>query len=227
MAISPSQSSAARALLGRMSYDEVAEASGVGKYVIMRFEKNENTPHQNNLNKLQAYYESRGIEFLEHDGTRRKPATLARTLHGNEGLKTLCQEIVNSARYLDHDICITGLLDNSFLEALGEHAQPFIEEMSAVKGLSCRALLGDDIKLTHPLPFAEYRQVISGVLTGTPCIVYGAAKAELIFAEKSLSIIIIDQARCAQGFREYFSVLWQMGSELGKPCKKYKQPHVA
>lgn len=67
MKIAGSQIKAARDLLG-VTQGELATAAGVGLNTINRFETGQVEPHRENLDKILAELERRGIEFTNGDG---------------------------------------------------------------------------------------------------------------------------------------------------------------
>lgn len=67
MKIAGSQIKAARDLLG-ITQGELATAAGVGLNTINRFETGQVEPHRENLEKILAELERRGIEFTNGDG---------------------------------------------------------------------------------------------------------------------------------------------------------------
>lgn len=68
MTIIPEQCRAARALLN-CSRTDLAEASGVGRSTIAKFERGERTPHKSNLASIQAALEAAGVVFTQGDDT--------------------------------------------------------------------------------------------------------------------------------------------------------------
>lgn len=84
MKLSGKQVTAARDLLG-ITQAELSEATGVALSTIFRFEAGQREPHQNNVSKLRAELERRGIEFTNGTGigvrlNYEKAAEFARTI---------------------------------------------------------------------------------------------------------------------------------------------------
>lgn len=65
--ISGAQCRAARALCGILT-QELADGSGVGRATIERLERDEGGRHQSTIDKLVAYFTSRGIRFTAEPG---------------------------------------------------------------------------------------------------------------------------------------------------------------
>jgi transcriptional regulator with XRE-family HTH domain len=61
------QVTAARDLLG-ITQAELAEAAGVSRLTVFGFESGQTEPRRENLQKIQAELERRGIEFSNSDG---------------------------------------------------------------------------------------------------------------------------------------------------------------
>ena len=66
MTISAAQVRGARAMAG-MTQSELAEASGIQRLAVVKFESGDSTPHDSTLLKIQAALEGRGIVFIETD----------------------------------------------------------------------------------------------------------------------------------------------------------------
>jgi transcriptional regulator with XRE-family HTH domain len=65
--ITPEQSRAARGLLD-WSRDQLAEASGIPKRTIMRFEGREAEPRASTLTAIRTALEAAGVEFIAENG---------------------------------------------------------------------------------------------------------------------------------------------------------------
>ncbi len=66
-AVTPAQSRAARALLD-WSRDQLAEASGVPKRTLVRFEGGEAAPQRRNIAAIRSALEAAGVEFIAENG---------------------------------------------------------------------------------------------------------------------------------------------------------------
>lgn len=66
MTITPEQCRAARGLLNG-SRTDLAEASGVGRSTIAKFERGARVPHASNLVAIRAALEAAGVFFIECD----------------------------------------------------------------------------------------------------------------------------------------------------------------
>jgi transcriptional regulator with XRE-family HTH domain len=69
MSLTPEQCRAARALLD-WSQPDLAEASGLTRQTIARFERGARTPHPTNRDTLRAALEAGGVEFLDETPTK-------------------------------------------------------------------------------------------------------------------------------------------------------------
>jgi transcriptional regulator with XRE-family HTH domain len=67
--ISPGQCRAARAFLS-LTREELGTAAGLTGATLQSFERGVRVPHQNNLQALRAFLESKGVQFIpQEDGT--------------------------------------------------------------------------------------------------------------------------------------------------------------
>ena len=64
MTISAAQVRGARAMLN-MTQAELAEASGIQRLAMVKFENEDSSPHETTLAKIEAALEGRGIVFIE------------------------------------------------------------------------------------------------------------------------------------------------------------------
>ena len=69
MSLTPEQCRAARALLN-WSQPDLAEATGIARQTITRFESGANLPHPNNRATIREALEAAGIEFLPETKTK-------------------------------------------------------------------------------------------------------------------------------------------------------------
>ncbi len=121
MNITKKQCRAARALLN-ISQNELAEAIGIGRLTIVRYESEDNdtAPSLSTLDKITTYFNDCGIEFLDHDGVRLSKDTI-RTYEGVEIHRILLNEIYHDMKDSGGEILIKNLTeqkwDNSDSEA--------------------------------------------------------------------------------------------------------------
>ncbi len=67
VAILPAQVKAARALVG-WSQDRLAEAGGIPKRTLVRFELDQGTPQRRTIAAIRAALEAAGVEFIAENG---------------------------------------------------------------------------------------------------------------------------------------------------------------
>ena len=209
MSMSRLQSSAARALLGRMTFDEVAKASGIGKYTIMRYEQGTHATSTNKINQLQDFYESMGLEFLEHDGVRRKPSGSFRELKGTEGFKEFIYDVYETIKDKGGKICVTNVKEQLFERWQGPHAKDYLSKMATVENLTFQILVEEGDQYFTASDYAEYRYLPSQYFSSVPTYVYGDKKAEIIFDDDDVTVLLLDNDKSADAQRKFFSVLWE------------------
>lgn len=209
MTISRDQSSAARALLGRMSYENVANESGVGVFTIRRFENGENAPKASTLAKLQSFYEANGIEFLEHDGVRKKPAGIFREFRGAEGFKEFIYDVYETVKKGGGEICVTNVNEREFERWQGPYADDYLGKMAEVENLNFQILVEEGDDYFTASKYAEYRYLPSAYFGSVPTYIYGDKKAEILFEKDDVTVLVLKNQKSVEAQRKYFAVLWE------------------
>lgn len=211
MTISPAQSRMARALL-YVKQAETAAASNIIQSQLSNFE-NPNSDFllsYKHAQQLEQFYVSKGIEFIDRDGVRRKAAGMVE-LKGYEGFKEFIYDVYATVKN-GGDVCVSNVDEKLFERWQGVHAKDYLSKMGKVKDLRFRVLIqeGDDY---FTALYAEYRALASEYFTGVPTYVYGSKKAEILFEEDSVSVFVMDNVRMADAQRKNFEIAWERSRE--------------
>ena len=92
--ISYQQVRAARALLG-LDQKDVSESTKININQISAYERGVAGLSVKNIQKLTIFFQERGLEFIDHEGVRKKPDATLRTLNGKEGISDLNIKIMS------------------------------------------------------------------------------------------------------------------------------------
>lgn len=211
MTIDVDQFFAARALL-RLGQKDVCLSTGITQSKLSQFEQGEANLSAINLQKLLSFYDSRGVEFLDHSGVRKKPQGGLRVLRGYEGFKEFIYDVYETTK-AGGDICVTHVDEGQFEKWQGANSQDYLSKMASIENLTFRAIVkeGDDY---FTASYAQYRSHPSELFSGIPTYVYGDKKAEIVFEEDSVSIFLIENKKLADKQRKEFEVLWRLSEPV-------------
>ncbi len=207
MILTKKQSAAARGLLGRLSYDDVAKSSGINKFTIMRFESGKNEPQVKTLESLRNFYESQGVEFLEYEGLRFRPDGTVRELNGAVGFNEFLHDVYSILKN-GGDACVTNVDERLFEQWQGDFAEEHLKRMGEIKDLSFRILIEEGDVCFTAAHYAEYKYVTTKYFAQTPTYVYGDRKTEIIFKGNDVTVVIIQNQQIADAQRKIFQMLW-------------------
>lgn len=214
MTISGSQSRAARALLNKMTCKEAAKLSGIGEFSIMRFENGETKPSAQKIQNLKNFYIKAGIDFLDYDGVRRKPDGIFIELTGSEGFKEFIYDVHETMKNSGGEVCVSNVDEKQFEKWQGAHSKDYLEKMASIKNLSFKILVEEGDTYFTASKYAEYRHLSSEYFSSVPAYIYGNKKAEIIFSDNDVSIIIINNEKSAEAHRKYFALLWEKSNAI-------------
>ena len=211
MTISPAQSRMARAFL-YMSQAEVAQSATIDQAQLSNFEN----PNQQfllsykPLQRLEQFYTSKGLEFLANDSVRRKAVGIIE-LKGYDGFKEFINDVYETVKN-GGDICVSNVDERQFEHWQGIHANEYLSKMEKVKNLQFRVLVqkGDTY---FTAKYAAYRALPSEYFTGIPAYVYGDKRAEILFEEDSVTVLIIENKRMAEAQRKLFELAWRQADD--------------
>ena len=205
MTISAEQFAAARALL-RLDQQEIGKFTNITQPKLSKFEKGRAGLSVQNLDKLQIFFDERGIEFLDFDGVRKKPSGGLRVLNGYDGFKEFIYDVYETVKD-GGDICVTNVDERLFEKWQASNAQDYLSKMAKVDDLRFRALVREDDDF-FTATYVEYRSLPADLFSSTPTYVYGDKKAEIIFEDNDVTIFLIDNPKLAEAQRKVFDLLW-------------------
>ncbi|MEO0444157.1 MAG: helix-turn-helix transcriptional regulator, partial [Pseudomonadota bacterium] len=119
MSLGNAQARAARALLG-LDQKDIMAATGISKVQLSRFESGKSNLSVANIDKLQSFYERHGVQFTSNEGVCKRTGIYIRHLQGDEGLRTLFDDIYQATKQTGQDILIYNGSPDRLIKHLGE-----------------------------------------------------------------------------------------------------------
>ncbi|MFY0601632.1 MAG: helix-turn-helix transcriptional regulator [Cyclobacteriaceae bacterium] len=211
MHLSNIQVRSARAHLG-LEQKDIHKVTGISKNQLSKFERGMASLSSKNLQKLFDFFTVQQIEFLDHDGIKRKPSINHITLHGDEGLRTLFDDIYETTKETGDEIVIYNGVPKKLLEHLGkEFYQMHADRMSKLKN-SVRALIRHGDTNFIGAGWAQYKWLPEGKFKEKTDYVYGGKTAFISFNDE-VKILLIEQKDIADSQRDKFNDVWDNSAE--------------
>ncbi len=207
--ISSIQALLARTML-RLSQKEVAQALGMAHTTLSNIENGTSDAPASRYHQIQAYYEQRGIEFLEGNGLRERRSYIKR-YNGIEGFRLFMDDVYQTAQEYGGPICLFNSRPRIWQELLGEdwyamHAK----RMEALKDkITVRIVVPEGeqhfiLGLAQHKWFPKKKQWQEKVFYA-----YGPKLGFLDFSNDHVAISVLHQADFADEFRLLFDIAWE------------------
>ena len=207
--LTTNQIRAARAYLN-LGQSDIAEAVGVSVANISDIENERTDAKAGTLKAIQAYYEQAGLEFTDDGGVRPRTALL-QTYQGKLGFAQFLDEMYDIAKKHGGDYCLWNARPSNWVKwtskekyaahaarmaALGERLKVRITTMEGEKNLISSS-------------FAEYRWIPKGLFNDQSFYAYGDKLAFLNFGKDDVTVVVLNSADFARGFRVLFNTAWE------------------
>lgn len=214
MIISVEQIRAARALLS-WSQNELSERAGINKNTVAAIETGKNVPHQDTYRKIVGAIESAGIEFLEHDGVRKRPTDRLLMLKGTNGLREFYDDVYDVAKNAGGNFCIFNGVPDLIVQSLGsEFYDSHSSRMSKVKGnFNFKVIIEQGDTNFIGAGFAEYKWFPKKDFHQKTIYIYGDKVAFLSWEQEPF-VIIIQEKEIAQSQRILFRTVWDAAENI-------------
>lgn len=212
MSISPGQARAAQALLG-LKQKQVCEGLGINRQSLSNFENTGKGISAEKKEALQQFYEDMGVEFLDYEGVRKRPSGVHRVLRGMQGFREFMNDVYSTVRE-GGDICVTNVDERQFERWQGGYAAEYLDKMAAVKKLRFRAIVQEGDDYFTASRYAEYRSIKQEHFTSAPTYVYGDKKAEILFLEDDVQVILTANKLLSDAQRRQFELVWEKAQPL-------------
>lgn len=165
---------------------DLADAAGLSKTAINNFEKGHSDIKAESLKAIRMAFESANVEFMGHDGLRRKVES-TRILHGEEALPTLLDDIYETLKTQGGEVLISNFDENAL-------------DPQAAKILRKHRERLEDSAITERIMCAENTQ--SAMTT----FIYGEKLALKLWDQDM--ILMIDSPEASRAERRRFEHIW-------------------
>lgn len=210
MSITGNQIGAAMRLLGITSKD-VCEGADISNVTMTRVLSGE-VAKEKTKQRVVAFLESKGVEFLEHEGVRKKPKATVQQYEGKEGFVAFMKDVLETVTEHGGEVCVSGVDESQFEKFAGEYLKTHISLMTALKrqkDFMFKILVEEGDENLVASSYAEYRHVPKGSFMPVPFYVYGNKLAIIMYRGDDVSISVTESASTANGHREQFNAVWE------------------
>lgn len=197
----PQQIRAARAWLN-LGQQEVAQEIDVSAQTISDIENERTNPKASIVDRLQSFFEIRGLEFLP-DGGIKKANNFVKIYEGDDCYLKLLDDAHKTLRE-----------GEEFLKSAADEKRSTKEVIQKTRsmrrdGIKMRALIkNEDTYLLGPL--SEYRWMDDTLFTnGDVKIIYGNRVGYLVSWLSTKKIILIEDKHIADEARRHFNYVWE------------------
>jgi transcriptional regulator with XRE-family HTH domain len=208
--ITASQCRAARALLN-WSQPELAQRCGMHVQTVSAYESDVRIPSKRTLEKTTMTFESSGIEFLPHDGVRRRIRDVI-TYDGVPGFEAFIADVYQTVKSVGGDICVSNVNEKDFDKHVSWGGAPHhLKKMAELKkcmDFSFRILVKEGDMYFPASDYAEYRWINSKYFRTVPFYVYGD-KLAIINFQKGATVHVVESKEIADAQRIQFNLFWE------------------
>ena len=196
----------------------VAENIGVDPKTISNIEGGRGEVSSPNAIKLVKFYESRGIQFTDHNGVRQSPSGV-RIYRGNAEFRQFYDDIYETARTVGGDMCLYNAASALVIGALGEdYVKIQQERMLKIKEknpdkYTYRVVFSEGDGTFFGATYCDYRWINPEHFNDTATFVYGDKVGIATFENNDVDVVVVKNAGFAESLKKQFGLLWQMTHE--------------
>ncbi|WP_306261327.1 helix-turn-helix transcriptional regulator [Pararhizobium sp. IMCC21322] len=215
--ITKEQLRAARGLAG-FEQKFVAENIGVDPKTISNIENGKGNVSSPHAAKLVNFYETRGVEFTDHNGVRQIPSGV-RVYRGNAEFRQFYDDIYETARKVGGEVCLYNAASHLVIGALGaDFVKVQQERMLALKDkkpnqFRYRVIFAEGDGTFFGASYCEYRWINPEHFNDTATFVYGDKVGIATFENNDVMVVVIKNAGFAESLKKQFSLQWQLTHE--------------
>lgn len=199
-----------RAARGLLNWDAtvLAEKAGLTRETVSRIETDSVQAQERSLIKIQQACEEAGVEFIENQGVRFKSRGIE-VYEGNLQFRKFMDDIYETAKAGNTDICILGVSETDFHKHLSEEfGYAHIKRMTELKSLKVRCLVCEGDSEVYCESYNEYRWVPKQSFSAVPFYVYGDKFAVVLFEKGDVMVVVIESTPVANAYRKQFELFW-------------------
>ena len=206
--LTQSQISAAMGLVD-LQIEELAEMVGMHRVALGRLlnRKNPLSARSSTLEKIKDALESKGVEFLENDGVRRKPRNVE-IYEGFDRFQEFSDFVYSELQKHGGDVCITAIDETLFAKyrADPEKQRTRMKELTDSGKIRMRVLA---TRHNETSSYAEYRKLSDGIAPPTAFYVFGNCLALVSFdQEPAPHVVVLQNSPFAAAYRISFNQMW-------------------
>lgn len=199
---------AARILLD-LEQKDVERFTGIPRQRISSFETGNMNLGKKTFDLLQQFYVQRGIEFLEHDGVRRKPEVEFTVLEGLQGFRAFIDDVYQFASTVGGAISIINGSTEEFIKWLGKdwyarHA----DRMAAIKDNINFRIITSQQNREIASAFATYKTIPGKQFSPQTIYLYGDNVGFIIFSENEIRIFKSNHKEITETLHYLFDLMW-------------------
>lgn len=209
MIVTGNQIGAAMQLLGIYSKDVCREVD-ISNLTMTRVLKGE--VKYSTSNKVVKFLESRGIEFIEHQGIRIQPKSTIVQLEGKEGFLEFTKDVVTTIGEQGGEICVSGVDERLWRDALEDNLVPYLFDMSKIikdKNIRSRIIIEEGDNYYLATEYASYKHAPKDIFVAVPFYIYGDKMAMILNrGGDDITVNIVNSAKIAAAQRSQFNIVW-------------------
>lgn len=214
--ISPLQALLARTITG-LSQKEAARRLDMSHQSLSAIEKGDRDAPTSKMHDIQKFYEAEGIAFTPGGGVEPKSYGLM-VWQGRDGFAKFRLDVLEEVRKGNMDICISSvderLFDKWGAGEVNEHYRAEMAKIANARGSCIVRSLGKKGDSYFPAKnHVAYKWIPENQFGEFPFYIYGNKTAIILFEDQSLEIIIINNAKVSDHYRQQFEKMWD-NSEL-------------
>lgn len=206
-----------RAARGLMHWNasDLAEKAGLTREAISKIEDQSVQPREGSLEKIERAFAEHGIQFIDNEGVRLKPATID-VLTGREGLQEFFDGVHEYARKHGGTIMMFGIDETTFIETITpEFSQNYLKRMTEVSqkrgDLEVLAIICEGDTNFCASAYNEYRWISKEIFQAVPFYIYGETLAIMDFdTTPGPTIMLLKSRAITNAYRKQFQTFWKM-----------------
>ena len=231
MLITPRQIRAARGLLG-WDYADLCKHTDFHRHTIRNIESGHTQAQPGTMNRIAQVFGAAGVEFLEHDGVRLKPANVD-MLTGQEGLRQFFDHVYDHVRQHGGTIMQFGVDEQTFLTHLGsDYSEQYLRRMAELSqqraDLKVLAIICEGDTNFLASAYNQYRWISKDIFQAVPFYLCGDTLAIMDFqTEPGPTVMLLNSRTITSAYRKQFEAFWKMARTppvppAGKQARKGK-----